>query len=164
MSLGSFVDPATAASHFEEKLSFETDPADVRAAQRAKDRFVLVDSRSVASWSQGRLPGAIHMPTAEIAERAPKEIPLDMPVIVYCWGPACNGSTRAALEFSRLGYQVKEMIGGYEYWVREGFASDTDEGRALNVVDPLTAPVPATLGRTRAPEPRTSVTDAPGPA
>ena len=27
---------------------------------------------------------------------------------------------RRAIEFAKLGYAVKEMIGGYEYWVREG--------------------------------------------
>ena len=41
-------------------------------------------------------------------------------MVVYCWGPGCNGATRAALQFSRLGYAVKEMIGGFEYWAREG--------------------------------------------
>ena len=39
---------------------------------------------------------------------------------MYCWGPGCNGATRAALEFARLGHPVKEMLGGFEYWVREG--------------------------------------------
>jgi hypothetical protein len=62
-------------------------------------------------------------------------------VVTYCWGPGCNGATRAALAFARLGYSVKEMLGGYEYWVREGF--DTVSGAdsvVRNAVDPLTAP------------------------
>ena len=54
------------------------------------------------------------MPTAQIAHRAPVEIPQGVPVVTYCWGPGCNGSTRAALEFAKLGYAVKEMIGGFE--------------------------------------------------
>ena len=49
-------------------------------------------------------------------------------VVTYCWGPGCNGATRAALEFAKLGYQVKEMLGGYEYWVREGFTFETSAG------------------------------------
>jgi hypothetical protein len=40
-----------------------------------------------------------------------------------------------------LGYQVKEMIGGFEYWVREGFAYDTASGPVQPDADPLTAPV-----------------------
>jgi rhodanese-related sulfurtransferase len=60
---------------------------------------------------------------------------------VYCWGPACNGATKAALEFAKLGYDVKEMIGGFEYWVREGFAYNTSNGLVQPDADPLTAPV-----------------------
>ena len=32
------------------------------------------------------------------------------------------------------------MLGGYEYWVREGFSTQTALGRLHNDVDPLTAP------------------------
>jgi rhodanese-related sulfurtransferase len=142
MTLGHFAEPQDARAHFAAKLSYETDPADLRTAQRGREDFVLVDSRSEAAWGQGRLPKAIHMPTAQIAERAPLEIPIDTPVVVYCWGPACNGSTNAALAFSTLGYHVKELIGGYEYWVREGFATETDEGVVTNAIDGLTAPLP----------------------
>ena len=60
--------------------------------------------------------------------------------MTYCWGPGCNGATRAALAFARLGYRVKEMLGGYEYWVREGFDTQTASGVRGNAVDPLTAP------------------------
>ena len=41
-------------------------------------------------------------------------------LVTYCWGPGCNGATKAALELARLGRPVREMIGGYEYWQREG--------------------------------------------
>jgi hypothetical protein len=58
--------------------------------------------------------------------------------VTYCWGPGCNGAIKAALEFARLGYEVREMLGGYEYWVREGFAVQTRTGRVRRPVDPLT--------------------------
>lgn len=129
-----------AIQHFSAKLRFETDPSDVHAAFERGDRFVLVDSRGAAAWSQGRVAGAVHLPTAEIAGRAAELIPIDLPVVVYCWGPGCNGSTRAALAFSRLGYDVREMIGGFEYWVREGLPTVDDSGPLERRVDPLTAP------------------------
>jgi hypothetical protein len=53
---------------------------------------------------------------------------------------AARLSTPAALEFARLGYPVKEMIGGYEYWVREGFPVQTPTGLRQQSVDELTAP------------------------
>jgi rhodanese-related sulfurtransferase len=128
-------------SHFAGKLRFETDPSDVHAELESGARFVLIDSRGYASWRQGRVAGAVHIPTEEIAARAPSEIPLDLPIVTYCWGPGCNGSTRAALEFAQLGYQVKEMIGGYEYWAREGYPIENDNGHIHRQKDELTAPL-----------------------
>ncbi len=131
--------PALAIAHFEAKLQFETDASDVHAAFAAGDRFVLIDSRGHDAWHQGRIPGAVHMPTAMITEAA-ASIPLDMPVVVYCWGPGCNGSTKAALQFARLGYQVREMIGGFEYWAREGLGIENDDGSIERTIDELTSP------------------------
>jgi rhodanese-related sulfurtransferase len=91
------------------------------------------------------VPGARHLPLAELTARA-HELPApqdDPHLVVYCWGPGCNGSTRGALALARAGYRhVQEMIGGFEYWAREGLAVATAAGRTRFPVDPLTAPVP----------------------
>jgi rhodanese-related sulfurtransferase len=135
--------PSEAVVHFAARLSFETDVSDVHADLEAGNTgLVVVDSRSDLAWREGHLPGAIHLPTAEIATRAVELIPVGTAVVTYCWGPGCNGSTRAALEFARLGYLVKEMIGGYEYWVREGLPVITGTGLTRRPVDDLTAPGP----------------------
>ena len=138
MSTATATDTQAAIEHFAAKLRYETDASDVAAAFEAGDAFVLVDSRGHAPWHQGRIAGAVHMPTAEIAARAAAEIPAGAPVVVYCWGPGCNGSTKAALEFSRLGYVVREMIGGFEYWAREGLGVVDDHGPVAYDRDALT--------------------------
>jgi len=131
-----------AVAHFAARLSFETDPSDVAADIGAGvTGWVLVDSRSQASWDQGHVPGAIHLPTAEIAARAASVVPAGSSVVTYCWGPGCNGGTKAALEFAKLGYPVKEMIGGFEYWTREGLPVETAAGIDRRPMDPLTAPL-----------------------
>ena len=137
-------DAAAAIAHFERKLRYETDASDVRTAQAEGGPMVLVDSRGDAAWAQGRAEGALHMPTAQIAQRALAEIPADTEVIVYCWSPGCNGSTKAAIEFARLGFTVREMIGGFEYWAREGYPVLTDEGYVHRAVDDMTGPRAAT--------------------
>jgi rhodanese-related sulfurtransferase len=129
-----------AIEHFAAKLRFETDPSDAAAALAAGDGTILVDVRGHAAWHQGRVRGAIHLPHAEIADRAAALVPPGVPVVVYCWGPGCNGATRGALEFARLGYPVKEMIGGFEYWAREGLEIVDDSGPITRAVDVLTAP------------------------
>jgi rhodanese-related sulfurtransferase len=124
-----------ALSYYSAKLARETDPSDVYAAQKAGERFVLVDVRGEEAWGQGRIAGAIHMPYREIAHRAPTEIDPSTPVVVYCWSPGCNAGAKGAVEFAKLGYAVKEMIGGYEYWVREGQPTENDEGPLPRVFD-----------------------------
>lgn len=129
-------------SWFEAKLAYETDPSDVqRALATGEPGFTLIDTRDLAAWRQGHIPGAVHLPTSMIPVRAAKLLDPAVPVVTYCWGPGCNGSTKAALALAQRGYQVKEMIGGIEYWIREGFAVETAEGLVTRAADPLTAPV-----------------------
>jgi rhodanese-related sulfurtransferase len=132
---------SSAVAFFESRLAFQTDVADVHAAFAGGDPgFVLVDSRGSAAWAQGRIPGAVHLPTGEIPERARFVLDPGRPVVTYCWGPGCNGATRAALALARLGYVVQEMLGGIEYWTREGFPVETDAGLTHPEPDPLTTP------------------------
>lgn len=134
---------SAAAAHFRAKLSFETDASDVRADQLAGAPFVLVDTRSREAWDQGHAVGAVHLPTREIEARAAAEIPAGTPVVVYCWSPGCNGGDKAALAFALLGYEVRLLIGGFEYWAREGYPVEDAGGPVVRAVDPLVGPVGA---------------------
>ena len=125
------------SAYFRARLAAETDPSDVYAALNAGEPLTLVDVRGTDAWAQGRIPGAVHLPYRQIAERAPYEIDPEVPVVVYCWSPGCNAGVKGALAFAELGYSVREMIGGYEYWVREGQPVENDEGPLARVFDPL---------------------------
>lgn len=126
------------AAYFAAKLECETDASDVHTARRAGKNIVVIDVRSAEAFAQGRVVGAVHMHYSEIAERAPREIPTDAEVVVYCWSPGCNAGAKGALEFARLGYRVREMIGGFEYWVREGYPVENADGVHRRPIDPLT--------------------------
>ncbi|WP_336648992.1 rhodanese-like domain-containing protein [Microbacterium sp. MMO-10] len=128
----------SAAEHFATKLAFETDASDLHAARTSGERIAVVDVRSDEAWAQGRVVDAIHMHYSEIAARAPQEIPQGTPVVVYCWSPGCNAGDKGAREFAKLGYDVKLMIGGFEYWVREGYPVENADGIHRRPVDPLT--------------------------
>lgn len=133
--------PSEAAAFFAARLAFQTDVSDVRASiGSGNPGFTLVDSRGEAGWQQAHVPGAVHLPTADIPARAEDLLDPSLPVVTYCWGPGCNGATRAALALAQLGYQVKEMIGGIEYWIREGFPVESATGTQQRQADPLTAP------------------------
>jgi rhodanese-related sulfurtransferase len=128
-----------ARSFFAAKLTFEIDPADLAAARAQGRAPIVVDTRSTAAWDQGHLPGALHLPGGELRLRAAVELPdRSADIVVYCWGPGCNGATRAALTLTDMGYlQVRELIGGFEYWAREGFAIVGEHGRMRRPVDDL---------------------------
>jgi rhodanese-related sulfurtransferase len=131
-------DPARAAAFFAARLAFQTDVSDVHAALPQR-RLVLIDARSKQAWDQGHIPGALHLPHAEIADRATSLLDPAVPVVAYCWGPGCNGATRAALALSEAGFRAREMLGGIEYWIREGFPVATATGVISRAADDLTA-------------------------
>jgi rhodanese-related sulfurtransferase len=133
-------DLSLAVAYFSRRLEFETDVSDVHASLEGGNGAVVIDVRDDAAWDAGHLPGAIHIPRLELTDRAPFELPTDADVVVYCWSPGCNGATKAALALSLAGYRVREMLGGFEYWVREGFAVASADGSLTHpAVDPLTA-------------------------
>lgn len=131
--------PDQAAAWFASKLAVQTDVSDVHAALATEaPGFTLIDTRNLAAWRQGHIPGAVHLPTGMIPIHAARLLDPGVPVVTYCWGPGCDGATKAALALARRGYQVKEMIGGIEYWIREGFPVRTADGVASRPADPLT--------------------------
>ncbi|MGF1663582.1 MAG: rhodanese-like domain-containing protein [Kineosporiaceae bacterium] len=122
--------PAAAATHFAARLAVETDAADVGAAvaDGALDA-TIVDVRSAEAFAAGHVRGAVHLPHADIdAERA-AALPAGL-LVVYCWGPGCNGAHRGAARLAAHGRAVKEMLGGWEYYSREGWPTASHAGPA----------------------------------
>lgn len=106
--------------HFEQRLAHESDPADVwTAIETGRVDFVLVDCRPRASYDKAHLPGAVSLPVREIDPAQVAALPQGL-LVTYCWGPSCNAATKGAYRLAALGRQVKELIGGLEYWIREG--------------------------------------------
>lgn len=115
-------DSRDALAHFQARLGFETDCADVHYATNHETKdFVLLDVRTPALYAAGHVPGAINLPTRMIGEQRLAEYPADTLFVVYCAGPHCNGANKAALKLAQLGHPVKEMIGGLTGWIDEGF-------------------------------------------
>ena len=112
-----------ALEHFESLLEFETDCWDVHHAitNNRKD-FVLLDVRGVDLYNKGHIEGAISLPHARINENSLKEYSSDTLFVVYCAGPHCNATEKAAIRLAKLARPVKKMIGGITGWLDEGFS------------------------------------------
>jgi rhodanese-related sulfurtransferase len=115
--------PEAVVAHYAERLSFETDCWDVwDAMTRNVADFILLDVRGPQLFERSHVPGAVNLPHGKITERKMGEWPQDTVFVVYCAGPHCNGTDKAALRLGKLGRKVKVMIGGMTGWADEGFA------------------------------------------
>lgn len=124
----------------EAKLAYEIDVVAAHAAQ-ANGSAVIVDTRKQRSWDHGHVADAVHLPAdaldADNSAARLDTLPRDRTLIVYGWGPGCNGETPTARRLLAEGFDVREMIGGYEYWVRNGFAVERDGVVSRQPPDPL---------------------------
>lgn len=111
-----------AHAHFSALLRFETDCWDVHhALNNGQQDFVLVDVRGEALFQQGHIEGAVNIPHPRLNERTLAGYSKETMFVVYCAGPHCNGTEKAAIRLAKLQRPVKKMIGGITGWLDEGF-------------------------------------------
>ncbi len=53
-------------------------------------------------------------------EQATAHVDRQALVVTYCDGIGCNASTIGALNMVKLGFKVRELIGGLDWWKRDG--------------------------------------------
>jgi rhodanese-related sulfurtransferase len=114
--------PAQAHAVLAQKLGLEVDASDVWTDLQAKVKgFILFDGRSAASYARGHVPGAIHLWHREISADTVKKLDKKKLIVTMCTGVGCNASTKAAYKLAKLGFKVKEMTGGLEWWKLDGY-------------------------------------------
>jgi len=116
--------------YYEQKLSFEMDPSDLFAAFENNEAVVAVDARQDFGYEAEHIPSAINLPHREMDETTTKDLDRSLTYVVYCDGIGCNASTKGALKLVKLGFKVKELMGGIEWWKFDGYA--TEGTRAQN--------------------------------
>lgn len=115
-------DTASALTHFFTKLSFETDAYDVYAdMQEGITDFVVIDARSETTYATEHIPGALNFPHRLMNEQTTASLPRDKVMVVYCDGIGCNASTKGAFKLASLGFRTKELLGGLDWWKRDGY-------------------------------------------
>ena len=111
--------------HYAAKLAFETDSWDLKVALEAGEKVLVIDARSPQAYQKEHIAGAINIPHREMAEETTKHLDRTALVVTYCDGIGCNASTRGALRMATLGFRVKELIGGLDWWKRDGHKTET---------------------------------------
>jgi rhodanese-related sulfurtransferase len=114
----------TAIDHYQNKLSFEMDPSDLFAALEAKENIIVIDARKDFAWVRERIPGAINLNHRDMNEQTTASFDKSAIYITYCDGIGCNASTKGALNMARLGFNVRELMGGIEWWKFDGYQTE----------------------------------------
>jgi rhodanese-related sulfurtransferase len=92
-------------------------------AQRldAGEPIRLIDVLPPEHFQAVHLPGAESIPLEELRGRAPEQLEKGETIVVYCSGPDCGLSPRAARILEDLGFgDVHHFEGGIVEWRRSG--------------------------------------------
>jgi len=110
--------------HYEDKLAYEMDPSDLFDALNNGENIVVLDARKAFGYEAEHIPTAINIPHREMTVENTQHLDKSVLYVTYCDGIGCNASTKGALNMVRLGFKVKELIGGIAWWKLDGYATE----------------------------------------
>ena len=101
---------------------------DVHEAARLLEagEAVALDVREPSEWRHGRIPGALHLPMAELPARS-SLLPHDRTIVAVCRSGNRSGQVAQALRRQR--YRIENLEGGLKAWRRAGLPLDPPDGR-----------------------------------
>ena len=107
-----------------QQVKAEIEEVDAAGARELLDSALVVDVRELDEWTEGRIPGAIHIPRGFLESRIEAAAPDHaQKIVLYC--AAGNRSAFAAKTLEELGYEnVVSLAGGYTDWKRNGFPTE----------------------------------------
>ena len=114
--------------YYENKLAFEMDPSDLFDALNNGEKVIPIDARKAFGFEAEHIPTAINLPHREMTAESTKHLDKEVLYVTYCDGIGCNASTKGALNMAKLGFKVKELIGGIEWWKFDGYATEGTNG------------------------------------
>ena len=112
------------------KLEYETDSWDLFLSMENSQDVVVIDARSEEAYAREHIPGSLNLPHREMSESTTSGLSKSILYVTYCDGIGCNASTKGALKMAHLGFRVKELIGGLDWWKRDGYGTEGTLGRA----------------------------------
>lgn len=116
-------------SHYANKLAFETDSWDLKVALESGDKVLVIDARSPEAYRKEHIPGALNIPHKTMNVETTKNLDRTALVVTYCDGIGCNASTKGAMNMTKLGFRVKELMGGLDWWKRDGHKTEGGAAR-----------------------------------
>jgi len=99
----------------------EVDAPQARELLESPEPPLLVDVREHDEWTEGHIPGAVHVPRGYLESRIEQAAPdRSRALVLYCAGGSRSAFAVKTLE--ELGYEnVASLAGGFTDWKRNGF-------------------------------------------
>jgi len=99
----------------------------------------IIDARPGKRYEEGHIPFAVSIPVSKLVKEGEKLLPKDKntPLVLYCGGPTCGMSPKAAGLALKWGYSnVKVFLDGEPAWKKAGYCttSTPDFVKTGNVV------------------------------
>lgn len=110
--------------HYSDKLAYEIDSWDLSVGIESGEKIVVIDARSPQAFAREHIPGAINIPHRTMTTETTLHLDKTSLIVTYCDGIGCNASTKGALNMARLGFDVRELIGGMDWWKRDGHPTE----------------------------------------
>lgn len=114
---------------YQAKLDYETDSWDLSESLKNNDDVIVIDARSSEAFEAEHIPTAINIPHRTMSTETTVHLDKTKTYVTYCDGIGCNASTKGALKMSQLGFKVKELLGGIDWWLRDGYETHGENGR-----------------------------------
>jgi rhodanese-related sulfurtransferase len=121
-------------NHYQRKLAYETDSWDLYLALKDGKPVTVVDGRSSEAYAHEHIPGAINLPHKELCFNVTQDLDKSRLYVCYCDGIGCNASTKTAMKLMTLGFEVRELLGGLDWWKRDGYATEGSFSRPGTLV------------------------------
>lgn len=112
---------------YQQKLEFEIDSWDLYESINRGDNITVIDARSSESYNIEHIPNSINLPHREMSVEKLNGLDKSKLYVTYCDGIGCNASTKGAFNMAKLGFKVKELIGGLDWWKRDGYQTDGEK-------------------------------------
>ncbi|MYH17562.1 MAG: rhodanese-like domain-containing protein [Gemmatimonadetes bacterium] len=110
--------------YYEEKLKYEIDPFDLHGRIVDGDHVVVVDARASEMYTERHITNAISLPSGDMSQETTSHFDHTALYVTYGDHVACNASTKGALMLAKLGFHVKEMMGGLDVWLKYGYETE----------------------------------------
>ena len=109
---------------YKAKLDYEIDSWDLNDSLNRGEDIKVIDARSAEAYQAEHIPDSINLPHRNMSPESTQNLDKETLYVTYCDGIGCNASTKGAYNLTKLGFKVKELMGGLDWWKRDGYRTE----------------------------------------